>query len=61
MDANAVIFQLLDAREQANNAYLAGQIDAPEWTEQLKEIDKKLHVVGLALTNRPWTGSGGTF
>jgi hypothetical protein len=59
---NELIVQLLEAAEQANSAYLGSRIEREEWAEQLKDIDAKLRVVGIALTNRPWSGgSGGTF
>lgn len=45
---------LAQSLEEIESAYLMGQIDRDEFENQLRELDGKLGIVGLALASRPW-------
>jgi hypothetical protein len=44
---------LVAAIEQVESAYLSGSIDHSEFAAQMRELDDKLAIVGLALAIKP--------
>lgn len=46
---------LAEAMEQIESAYIMDQIDRPEYEKQMSDLDAKLGIIGLALSNRPKT------
>ena len=57
MDRFQLIQMLLTKEEQANAAYIAGEIDRDGWAKEITDVDDKLSVLGIrlasALTGKP--------
>ncbi len=45
---------LSQALEQVEARYLMNEIDQGEYFAQLREIDDKLTIIGLSLSQKPW-------
>jgi hypothetical protein len=57
MDRMQLIIGLIQAEEQANAAYIAGNLDRDTWTKELQQVDDRLSVLGVRLGHRPWEGT----
>jgi hypothetical protein len=54
MDKPQMVAGLVGQEEQANEAFLSGNMDRDTWTKALEDIDSMLNVLGLRMTFRPW-------